>query len=134
MPHQERSWLLTTVRSDLCQRHALTSADPERVRMVAQDVQALQAQDKTSRRVDWFIARDVSAVASLLHAFPEAAQWNHEVSKVETPSDAVSAKIVCPLACLSREALLELVDVMMTATHESGCIFDAFHADLVLRH
>ena len=35
-----------------------------------------------------------------------------------------------PLAYLSTEALLELVDVMMIAAHESGCVFDGFQVDL----
>jgi hypothetical protein len=38
--------------------------------------------------------------------------------------------IISPLAHLSREALLELVDVMMIAAHDSGCGFDGFPVDL----
>jgi hypothetical protein len=77
-----------------------------------------------------FIARDNSAVASLLNGFPQTAEWNHEVCRSDDSPDAISVKIISPLAYLSREALLELVDVMMIAALDSGCTFDGFHIDL----
>ena len=87
--------------------------------------------DGTSRRVEcFFVAREDFAVASLLDGFPETAEWNHEVSQIDDPPGAISVKIISPLAYLSREALLELVDVMMIAAHASGCVFDGFHVDL----
>jgi len=68
--------------------------------------------------------------ASLLKAFPETAGWNHNISEVEDPSGAMSVRIIAPPANLSREALLELVDIMMIAAHESGATFDGFNLDL----
>jgi hypothetical protein len=87
--------------------------------------------NRTPRRIEcFFIACADSAVASLLNGFPETAEWNHEVSRIDDPPGTISVKIISPLAYLSREALLELVDVMMIAAHESGCVFDGFQVDL----
>ena len=84
--------------------------------------------EKSSQRVEClFVVHEASAVASLLNAFPETARWNHNVCKVD---DAMSVKIISPLTYLSREALLELVDVMMIAAHESVTTFDGFNLDL----
>jgi hypothetical protein len=86
--------------------------------------------DGAPRRAEcFFVARDDAAVASLLTGFPETAQWSHEVSRMDDPPGAISVKVISPLAYLSREALLELVDVMMIAAHDSGCVFDGFHVD-----
>jgi hypothetical protein len=72
--------------------------------------------DKTSGRIEcFFVACEDSAVASLLRGFPDAAKWNREVSRIDDPSGGTSVKIISPLVCLSRESLLELVDVMMIA-------------------
>ena len=88
-------------------------------------------EERTPRRIEcFFIACADSAVASLLNGFPETAEWNHEVSRTDDPPGTISVKIISPLAYLSREALLELVDVMMIAAHESGCVFDGFQVDL----
>jgi hypothetical protein len=85
--------------------------------------------NRTRRRVEcFFVAPADSAVASLLNGFPET--WKHEVSRVDDPPGAISCKIISPPTYLSREALLELVDVMMIAAHESGCVFDGFQVDL----
>ena len=90
-------------------------------------LQGQGVKNRTSRRIAcFFVARADSSVASLLNAFPETAGWNHEVSRIDDPPGAVSVKIISPLAYLSREALFELVDVMMIAAHESGCVFDGF--------
>jgi hypothetical protein len=87
--------------------------------------------NRTRRRVECFFVAPVdSAAASLLNGFPETSQWNHEVSRVDDILGAISIKIISPPAYLSREALLELVDVMMIAAHESGCVFDGFQVDL----
>jgi hypothetical protein len=87
--------------------------------------------DRTPRRVEcFFVVPADSAVASLLHGIPKTAEWNHEVCRIDDPPGAISVKIVSPLAYLSRESLLELVDVMMIAGHESGCVFDGFQVDL----
>ena len=86
-----------------------------------------------SRRVEcFFVAREDAEVASLLNAFPNAAGWDHGVSRMDDPpgAGAISIKVISPLAYLSREALLELVDVMMIAAHESGCVFDGFQVDV----
>jgi hypothetical protein len=94
-------------------------------------LQGQGVKNKTPRRIQcFFTARADSAVASLLHAFPETAEWNHEVSRIDDSRGAISAKITSPIVYLSREALLELVDVMMIAAHESGCVFDGFQVDL----
>jgi hypothetical protein len=87
--------------------------------------------DGTSRRIEcFFVARQDFAVTSLLNGFRETAGWNHEVSRIDDPPGAISVKIISPLAYLSREAFLELVDVMMIAAHDSGCVFDGFQVDL----
>jgi len=95
---------------------------------------ALQRQgvkNRTPRRVEcFFIARADSAVASLLNAFPETGEWNRDVSRIDDTPDTISVKIISPLVHLTREALLELVDVMMIAADESGCVFDGFQVDL----
>jgi hypothetical protein len=94
-------------------------------------LQGQGVKDATPRRIECcFVAREESAVASLLKAFPETAEWNHEVSRVDDPPGGMSVKIISPLAYLSREALLELVDVMMIAAHDSGCVFDGFQVDV----
>jgi hypothetical protein len=83
---------------------------------------------KTSGRIEcFFVAREDSAVALLLHGFPDSAKWNREVSRID---DGISVKIISPVVYLSREALLELVDVMMIAANDSGCVFDGFQVDL----
>jgi hypothetical protein len=66
--------------------------------------------DKTSGKIEcFFVASEDSAVASLLHGFPDAAKWNREVSRMKTE---ISVKIISPVVYLSREALFELVDVI----------------------
>ena len=42
----------------------------------------------------------------------------------------ISVKITTELVHLSRDAFLELVDVMMIAADEAGCVFDGFQVDL----
>jgi len=87
--------------------------------------------DNTSRRIKcFFVAGEDSAVASLLNGFPETADWNHEVSRIDDPPGGISVKIISPLTCLSGEGLLELVDVMMIAAYDSECVFDGFQVDL----
>jgi hypothetical protein len=87
--------------------------------------------NRTPRRIQCcFAAGADSAVASLLNAVPATSEWKHEVYRIDEPSGAISVKIISPLVYLSREALLELVDVMMIAAHESGCVFDGFQVDL----
>jgi hypothetical protein len=94
-------------------------------------LQGQGVKNKTARRIQcFFVACADSAVASLLHAFPETAEWNHEVSRIDDPPGAMSVKITSPLVYLTREALVELVDVMMIAAYESGCVFDGFQVDL----
>src|SRR5262249_40406927 len=89
------------------------------------------ALDRGPRRVECcFVARHDAAVAALLKGTPETADWNHEVSRIDDPARTISVKIISPPVYLSREALLELVDVMMIAAHDSGCVFDRFHDDL----
>ena len=86
--------------------------------------------DTTCGRIEcFFVAREDAAVASLLNAFPETAEWNHEVSAVDGPPGGISVKIISPRAYLSKEAFLELVDVMMIAAHDSGCVFDGFQCE-----
>src|SRR5215510_11082981 len=95
---------------------------------------ALQQQgvkNRTPRRVEcFFLGRADSAVASLLNAFPETGEWKRDVSRIDDTPDTISVKIISPLVHLTREALLELVDVMMIAADESGCVFDGFQVDL----
>ena len=95
---------------------------------------ALQQQgvkNRTPRRVEcFFIAREDSAVASLLNAFPETGEWSRDASRIDDSPDTISVKVISPLVHLTREALLELVDVMMIAADESGCVFDGFQVDL----
>ena len=87
--------------------------------------------NRTPRRIEcFFVARDDSAVGSLLNGIPGTAEWSHEVSRIDDPPGAISIKIISPLVHLSREALLELVDVMMIAADEAGCVFDGFQVDL----
>jgi hypothetical protein len=51
--------------------------------------------DRTSRRVEcFFVARENSAVASLLNGFPETGEWNHEVSRIDDPPGAIPVKII----------------------------------------
>ena len=94
-------------------------------------LQGQGVKNRTPRRVEcFFVVREDSAIASLLNGIPETAEWNHEVARIDDPPGAFSVKIISPLVYLSREALLELVDVMMIAAHESGCVFDGFQVDL----
>jgi hypothetical protein len=94
-------------------------------------LQGQGVKNRTARRILCvFVAYGDSAVASLLNAFAEAAEWKHEVSRIDDSPGAISVKITSPPVYLSREALLELVDVMMIAAHESGCVFDGFQVDL----
>jgi hypothetical protein len=87
--------------------------------------------NRTARRIEcFFVAGSDSAVAALLNGFPETGKWNHEVFPIDDPPGAISVKIISPVVGISREALLELVDVMMIAADESGCVFDGFQVDL----
>ena len=82
--------------------------------------------NRTSGRIEcFFVASTDTVAAALVHAFP--AKWDHEISRRD---DAISVKIITPLVHLSRDALLELVDVMMIAADEAGCVFDGFQVDL----
>jgi hypothetical protein len=67
---------------------------------------------------------------ALLKGIPETADWNHAVSRIDESPGAISVKIISPPVHLSRDSLLELLDVMMIAAHDSGCVFDGFHVDL----
>ena len=94
-------------------------------------LQSQGVKDRTPRRVECcFVAHHDAAVAALLQGTPETADWNHEVSRIDDRPGAISVKIISPPVYLSREALLELVDVMMIAAQDSGCVFDGFHVDL----
>jgi hypothetical protein len=82
--------------------------------------------NRTSGRVEcFFVASADTVAAALVNAFP--AKWDHEVSRRD---GAISVKIITPLVHLSKDALLELVDVTMIAAHEAGCVFDGFQVDL----
>jgi hypothetical protein len=94
-------------------------------------LQSQGVEDRTSRSVECcFVAREDSAVAALLKGIPETADWNHAVSRIDESPGAISVKIISPPVHLSRDSLLELLDVMMIAAHDSGCVFDGFHVDL----
>ena len=87
--------------------------------------------DRIPGRVEcFFVARENSAVASLLNGFPESAEWDHEVSRIDHAPGVISVKIITPLVDLTREAILELLEIMMVAAHDSGCVFDGFQVDL----
>jgi hypothetical protein len=86
--------------------------------------------DGTARRIECFFVARGDAIASLLNAFPKTSEWDHEVSPIDDPPGAVSVKVISPLAYLTREALMDLVDVMMIAADESGCVFDGFQVDV----
>jgi hypothetical protein len=81
--------------------------------------------NRTAGRIECFFGANSDTVAAaLVNAFP--AEWDREVS----PRDGVfSVKITTPLVHLSRDAFLELVDVMMIAADEAGCVFDGFQVD-----
>jgi hypothetical protein len=81
--------------------------------------------NRTAGRIEcFFIAGADTMAEALVNAFP--ADWDHEVS----PRDGViSVKITTGLVHLSRDAFLELVDVMMIAADEAGCVFDGFQVD-----
>jgi hypothetical protein len=82
--------------------------------------------NRTSGRVEcFFVASADTVAAALVNAFP--AKWDHEVFRRD---GAISVKIITPLVHLSKDALLELVDVTMIAAHEAGCVFDGFQVDL----
>jgi hypothetical protein len=86
--------------------------------------------DGTARRIECFFLARGNSVAGLMNAFPETSDWSHEVSPVDDPPDAVSIKLMSPLVHLTREALMDLVDVKMIAADESGCVFDGFQVDV----
>ena len=96
--------------------------------------QTLQRQglkDGTSRSIEcFFIARDEAVVPALLNGFPETAGWRHELSVIDNTAGGTAIKLISPPAYLTRQALLELVDVMMIAAHDSGSVFDGFQVDL----
>ena len=92
------------------------------------NLQGQGVKNRTPRRVEcFFFAHADSAVPLLLNHFPKA-KWNHEIS--DEPPDAISVKLISPLIYLSSEALLELVEVVMIAAHESRCVFDGFQVDV----
>jgi len=94
-------------------------------------LQGQGVKNRTPRRIEcFFVASEDAAVAALLNGYPETGEWSHEVTRIDDPPGAISVKIISPLVYLTREALLELVDVMMIAAHESGCVFDGFQVDL----
>jgi hypothetical protein len=81
--------------------------------------------NRTSARVEcfFFVASADTVAVALVNAL--SAKWDHEISRQD---GAVSVKIITPLVHLSRDAFLELVDVMMIAAHEAGCVFDGFRS------
>jgi hypothetical protein len=89
-------------------------------------LQGQGVKNRTPGRIEcFFIAGADTVAAALVNAFP--AEWDREVS----PWDGVfSVKITTELVHLSRDAFLELVDVMMIAADEAGCVFDGFQVDL----
>jgi|ERR1041384_7913809 len=88
-------------------------------------LQGQGVKNRTAGRIEcFFIAGADTMAAALVNAFP--AEWDREVS----PRDGVfSVKITTELVHLSRDAFLELVDVMMIAADEAGCVFDGFQVD-----
>jgi hypothetical protein len=102
------------------------------------DAEALSAQraltealwQTLQRHECFFIARDEAVVPALLNGFPETAGWRHELSAIDNTPGGTSIKLISPPAYLTRQALLELVDVMMIAAHDSGSVFDGFEVDL----
>lgn len=75
----------------------------------------------------FFFADDESAAESLVGAFED---WVHEVTPDNDGSTRLRVMLVSPEVALSRDAFLELVDVMMIAAVEYACVFDGFQVDI----
>jgi hypothetical protein len=95
-----------------------------------QTLQEQGVKDGTARRIECLFVARGDSVASLLNAVPEKSEWDHQVSAMDDPPGAVSVKVISPLVHLTKEALMDLVDVMMIAADESGCVFDGFQVDV----
>src|SRR4051812_33449405 len=85
--------------------------------------------NRAHKRIEcFFVASTDIVAAALVNRFPKA-RWAHEIAALDDPPGAVAVRLISPRVCLTREALLELLDVMMIAAHESGCVFDGFQVD-----
>jgi len=73
---------------------------------------------------------DEAASASLTASFGRSPGWLHEVTRVDDAPGTLRVKLVSPEVVLSREAFLELADVMMIAAEECACVFDGFQVDV----
>jgi hypothetical protein len=89
-------------------------------------LQGQGVKNRTAGRIEcFFLAGADDLAAALVNAFPT--EWDHDISP---RNGVISVKITTGLVHLSRDAFLELVDVMMIAADEAGCVFDGFQVDL----
>ena len=77
-----------------------------------------------------FFADHEIAAASLTAAFDVDRQWLREITPLDDGSGRLRVKVVTPEAVLTRKAFLELVEVMMVAAYQHGCVFDGFQVDV----
>jgi len=93
----------------------------------------LGIQSGTSGRIEaFFFADHEHTAASLVGAFTSSG-WLQEISKTEEGVGRRRVKVVTPEVNLTREAFLELVEVMMIAAHEHSCVFDGFQVATPVR-
>lgn len=86
--------------------------------------------DRSRGRIEGFLfAPEEGAAASLTASFVKHG-WLGEVEPVDDGSSRFRIKLVSNLVYLTRQGLLDLVDVMMVSAHHHGCAFDGFQVDV----
>lgn len=86
--------------------------------------------NRSQGRIEAFLfAGDASAAASLIANYVKAG-WLPLIEPIDDGSGQIRIKLVSSLVCLTREAFLELVDVMMISAHKHRCVFDGFQVEV----
>ena len=120
-----------------CFFQGLEAIDPDELEVQYRLTEALWSKlveqgvrDRSHGRIEAFLfAPDESAAASLTASYVKHG-WLREVAQPEDGSGRFRIELVSNLACLTRQALLDLVDVMMVSAHNHGCAFDGFQVEV----
>jgi len=82
--------------------------------------------DGSQGQIEGFLfAPDETAAAAVAASYVNNG-WLREVDQLEDGSGRLRIKLVSKPVYLTRQALLELADVMMVSAHHHGCAFDGF--------
>jgi hypothetical protein len=86
--------------------------------------------ERSQGRIEAFLfAPDEDAAASLAAGYVKAG-WLREIEPAEDDSGRFRIRRDSQRVYLTRQAFLELVEVMMISAHRHGCAFDGFQVDV----